>query len=407
MVVDERNFERRNSAGCNSAGPNSAGLNSGSQRAGELRWGERGMRRRAVGLVLTAATALAPLTNAHAAPPSTAPELATQPSPSQPSPSQPSPSAPPPSAPPPSAPPPSAPPPPSHATASASAEQRSDAQRAREQGELHFDAGRYPQAAAAFARAFELTRTARDRFNQGTALHWAGDCTGAREAFEAYLTLDDDEPLERAERRSDANTALEFLDRQCPQATPEHAAPAAASAAAGLPVPGSTGPVSTGVAADGAGSLSPAVGPLPQPTPLQSVTAANAPAALSPPAGVTPESDAGSTLPVLRWSALGTGAALAIAAVATGFAGHAAAIDLEDLNRDAAAHGARWDDCCLERARDLNGERRSYKTATTVLGVASGMLLGTAAVLWTLDLDTESASGAGIGSATLSYRSRF
>jgi tetratricopeptide (TPR) repeat protein len=339
---------------------------------------ERNARRRAVCLLVTVATSLVPLARAYAEP---------APVPSD---------------------------------AAPSAEQRADAQRLREQGQAHFDAGRYAQAAAAFARAFELTRATRDLFNQGTALHWAGDCGAAREAFEAYLAREDDQPLERAERRTEARTALDYLRGQCPTAGPDvtrgsGAAPATATGpaeevGAGVPLAPSpslvavpTSPAVQNTSAPPPGSVLP---------PSSILQGANAEAVYGPGASATagtgPEPDHGASLPdVLRWSALGTGAALAVAAVATGFAGHAAATDLEDLNRAAAAHDARWDDCCLERAHELNGERRSYQAATVALGIASGMLLGTAAVLWTLDLDTEGESRAGLGSATLTYRSRF
>jgi hypothetical protein len=107
---------------------------------------------------------------------------------------------------------------------------------------------------------------------------------------------------------------------------------------------------------------------------------------------------------VFRWSALGAGAALAVAAIVTGVSSGAAASDVDDLGRKAASDKENWEECCLEQANQLEAKRVRYQTATRVLGVGSALLLGTATVLWVVDFD---ADGSTPESAQLSYRSAF
>jgi hypothetical protein len=234
---------------------------------------------------------------------------------------------------------------------------------------LEFEAGSYVEAAALFEWSHRLTASARDRFNQGTALHWGGRCEEAREAFEAYLQLQDDVPQERNERQADARSALDHLGTVCPVSRRD---PAPA-----LPVLRSPAP--SVVARPHESSVSRELPP-----------------------------DTVGARDTLAWSAFGAGAAVAVAAVITGFSSHSAAARIDELGEQAATRGLVWDECCRERVNELDEIRRGYQTATRLLGVGSALLLGTATVLWVVDLDVDDgSSGSTLGGATLGYRSSF
>jgi hypothetical protein len=249
-----------------------------------------------------------------------------------------------------------------------------EAERLRARAQLLFDQEQYSAAAAQFERAFLLTGAARDRFNLGTALHWQGDCNGAREAFQQYLALEDVELFEREERRADAATALLHLERQCP--APRRATSGSARRAR----------------PEGSGS-----------TPEGSTVPVRLPADEAQSGAAAGPSE------VWMWAAFGTGAALGLASIVTAVAASNATSDLEDLGRTAAGGDSSWEECCAERARELNTERQRLQTATTVLAVSSVVLVGSGAVLWSLDLDggAPNPTGHRLQSVRLAYRAQF
>lgn len=246
--------------------------------------------------------------------------------------------------------------------------------------ECHFARKEYAACLPYLERACQLTDSPRCLLNLGAVHHALMHCQLARNYYQQFIDrapYDEDVPA--------ARSALEELERACPQSS----APAATFAEPIDPTLGVAPAV-------------PAPAPLAQPTDGAPVRA---------PAHAARASSGGPDH-LLAWTLLGAGAASLTATVVLAAYGSRAERDYEARAR-LLEPSARRSDAEL-RAIDERGERSNQ--LALALGVVSGLLAGAGATLWLKDAwlteDEQTESGVSLtiapdGSALSTYRGHF
>lgn len=241
-----------------------------------------------------------------------------------------------------------------------------------------FAEGRLQETLAVLAEGLAATGDPLFLFNRGVTFHALGDCEGARDSYQAYLSRAPSGPKSEA-----AAGALQQLAPICGQPA-LHGAAAAPSPPPGA-VASAASPPAVPLAPAPAGALA---GGAPSAPPAPSSAPAGEPRWLGP-----------SLL-------IAGGAALATASV-FGALWYRAGSRNDALVQRAERQRLNWDECCATQSNQLLGERRRHGAAALSLAISSVLLAGSGITLLAWQADPAAPPGTSSSGLRLDWASHF